>query len=698
MGNRRGNSISPMQFVALSLTLSSPTLSAQTSDSDVSNASSEVEQVEVIGNAQSVDSTEINPNTKKLLRVAGAASDPLAALQSLPGVTFGSDGDTAPAVRGSAPEDNTYLVDFIPAAYVFHIFGDSIFNENIIQSFDLYPAAYGSRYGNATGAAIDVTLRDPKNQKMETTLDYSLLRTGAFIETGLTDDQAVYFSYRRSLIDLYLDTGTEEDGIKIKKPPVADDYQLKYVWDKNSTSKLSIVLAGASDRAKADFSAASSEAAEDPDFLGPAAIDQRFDSQGIIWDKQFTGNGSSLKTAFSHSDESTQFSYGNNQFIESRTELLTYKTEYSLPLSQNHWLITGGSVTNLTFRYDLDAKISPCSYFDPDCSSVDAPRFQLKDIQKVNLYTYYLEDEWYITDDWVLTPGLHFSTDDYLKDDFTEARLRSRYNINDQWVMTAAVGQYHQLPAIDEVLSVIGNPNLKSPEATHYVIGIEQTISSIWNWKSEIYYKDLKNQVLSLSEAIDADFAKKYSNDASGKAYGLEFLLNRNLSESWYGWASISASKTERTNDRTGQTQPFDYDRPVIINLVANYQINYLWNIGFRWKAQSGALYTPIVGLVNSNTQAGVQNPVYGKTNSERLPAYHRLDIRIERVKNHSWGSFTFFTDLLNAYGKENIDGYEYAPNGKNLVTPPSGYASNIPVTKTAGLGFFPSIGVKVTF
>lgn len=657
-----------------------------------------MEEVEVVGTVQKQSPTVIDSDTQKLFKVAGAAGDPLASLQSLPGVTFGVDDDTAPAVRGSAPEDNTYLIDFMPAGYVFHIFGDSIFNENIIRKFDLYPAAYGNRYNNATGAVIDVQLRDPKNQALETTLDYSLLRTGIFLETGITDNQAMYVSYRRSLLDLFLDTGDEEDGVTIKKPPVADDYQLKYVWNQSESSIVSFLAVGASDKAKADFSTSSGEGAEDPDFIGPAAITQRFDSQGLNWDVKFPDSGSSLKTAFSHSMEQTDFDYGTNQFIRTTQDIVTLKSEYSKPLNESHWLITGGSVMQGDLQYDLDAKIEPCSYFDPDCSTVDAPRRQLKDSIDITFYDFYVEDEWITGDKWVVTPGVHLSSDNYLKDEHLEARVRARYLINEQWSASVAMGQYHQFPAIDEVLPTIGNPKIKSPESIHYVLGLEQKISDIWNWKSEIYYKDMKNQILSLSQGIDVDFEKNYSNDASGKAYGLEFLLNRKLANNWYGWGSTSFSKTERTNDRTGNTQLFDYDRPLILNLVTNYRINDLWNVGFRWKAQSGGLYTPIIGLTPSTTQPNVQNPVYGKVNSERLPMYHRLDVRVERERNYNWGSFAFYADFLNLYGQENIQGYSYAPNGQELVTPPDGYASNIPVTKEVGIEGFISLGVRITF
>jgi hypothetical protein len=661
-------------------------------------AETELEEVEVVGTVPQTSATEIDPETDKLIKAPGASYDPLGGIQTLPGITFSSDSEAEPAVRGSAPDDNTYLIDFMPAAYVFHLFGYSIFDENLVSKFDLYPAAYGNRYNDATGAVIDVTLREPKNQELEITLDYSFLRTGVFLETGITENQAMYFSYRRSLLDLYLDTGDVEDGVTIREPPVADDYQFKYLWKLSETSKLSFVMAGASDKAKADFSESSEFAAQDPDLLGPAEVEQRFDSQGIIWDQDFSESGASLKTAFSHSKQVDELDYGTNQFIDTTLETITLKSEYTRPLNAEHWLITGGSVSTSDLDYALDAKIQPCSYFDPECSTTDAPRYQLKDSQDVTFLDFYVEDEWYIGDQWVVTPGVHLSSDDYLDQEHAEARIRARYQLNDQWTLTGATGQYHQFPEIDEILPSIGNPDLKSPESVHYVLGLEQKLSEIWDWKTEIYYKDMSNQVLSLAEGQDPDFANNYSNDATGEAYGLEFLANRKLADNWYGWGSISLSKSERTNERTGETLPFDYDRPVIINLVANYRINELWNVGIRWKAQSGALYTPIIGQTPSATQPGVLIPEYGEVNSQRLPAYHRMDVRFERVKHHPWGSFTFYSDILNVYNQENIEGYEYAPNGEDLVTPPAGYAPDIPVTKEIGIEAFVSIGAKVTF
>ncbi len=46
-------------------------------------------------------------------------------------------------MRGSGPDDNAFIVDFLPASYIFHDFGHSIFNENLIRDFGLKAAGFG---------------------------------------------------------------------------------------------------------------------------------------------------------------------------------------------------------------------------------------------------------------------------------------------------------------------------------------------------------------------------------------------------------------------------------------------------------------------------------------------------------------------------------------------------------------------------
>lgn len=120
---------------------------------------SQIEVIEVNGQRNKPD-TEVTEETAKLFKVAGIANDPLSAVFTMPGVVYaGGDAGGEPAIRGSSPEDNAFYIDNMPAGYIFHLFGDSIFNQNVVQDFALHPAAFGSKYGNATGGVFDVKLR-----------------------------------------------------------------------------------------------------------------------------------------------------------------------------------------------------------------------------------------------------------------------------------------------------------------------------------------------------------------------------------------------------------------------------------------------------------------------------------------------------------------------------------------------------------
>lgn len=230
--------LSGLMFYGLSQAAVAEEESQETRD----NEESLIEDVLVIGD-EKTEITEVRPDTQELLGVAGAANDPLQAIYSLPGVTF-SNGDgpggSDPVIRGSAPQDNAYFIDWVPAGYIFHLFGNSIFNRNLIHSFDLYPAAFSSQYGNATGGIIDVRLREPRNQDFTTTLHTSFIDAGVMFESGISDNQAFYASFRRSTLDLIVsedDVGDDDEGFQIDELPISSDYQVKYDWSINDYHK-----------------------------------------------------------------------------------------------------------------------------------------------------------------------------------------------------------------------------------------------------------------------------------------------------------------------------------------------------------------------------------------------------------------------------------------------------------------------------
>ena len=132
-------------------------------------------------------------------------------------------------MRGSGPQDNEFLIDFLPTGYLFHIYGDSIIDENLLHDFGLQAAGFGPQYGNATGAVFDISLRDPRPQPIRPTIELSLWRAAALVEAAITENQAFYASYRQSLIQHFLPSD-DDDGITVNKHPKTKDYPFKYQW------------------------------------------------------------------------------------------------------------------------------------------------------------------------------------------------------------------------------------------------------------------------------------------------------------------------------------------------------------------------------------------------------------------------------------------------------------------------------------
>lgn len=645
--------------------------------------------IEVYGKRNSAN-TEVDEETQKLLKVPGIAGDPLAAVYSLPGVVIaGGDEGGEPAIRGSSPDDNAYYIDFMPAGYIFHTFGPSIFNENLVSKFELHPAAFGAQFGEATGGIIDVTLRDPRNQEFAGTFDWSMLQTGILVESGLSDNQAFYASYRKSLIHLFLDEGEEEDGITVYEAPESDDYQVKYQWLIGDDQKFTVSATGASDNARGNISAASEEGRADPESIGDIQVDQDFDSVGARWEF-FHSDGGYLSLAVSQLDNTEVFRYGDGQFIDSSYQENFFRGYYQNNWMKSHKLTLGAEYRVFDFTYQFDIIPYFCTDHQQDCSTQRGDRINDSATLKQTTTALYVTDLWKLSNDLELEYGLRGEYNDYTDERIWMPRASLAWHLGNDLTINTKAGKYTRFPNGETAIRKLGNPNIKSPVADHYSIGASYEFNNLWKAGVDLYVKNMSKLPLALTED-DPDFDLHYSNDMSGKAHGIELLVERDKSDGWYGWASLSWSKSERTNDRTQETTEYYLDTPLIFNMVANYQLNDRWNFGARLTLRSGQKYTPITGLRENENFPGYYLPVYGQLNSKELPTYQRLDLQAE-YEFQLWGQEAAWTfAIINALNHENVEGYYYAPDGNETL-------ENFRIAKEEGIGMFPAVGFKLHF
>ena len=570
--------------LAIVLTVCCP-LAAQSQATQAPSDSENNDEVEeiVISSDGQQPQTEATELTEKLLDVPGTFGDPFGAIFALPGVVAESEEDGEPAVRGTGPEDNAFLIDFLPASYVFHDLGVSIFNEHLIRDFGLKAAGFGPEYDQATGAIFDVTLREPRPKGFESTIDLSFLKSGFLVEGG-GGNHGFYLSARQSLIHLLLEVDELlEEDIELTAAPRWSDLQGKYSWTPDESNRLSLLLNGTKDGVEIIFGDESEEALLDPGLVGRASLDTRFSSLGLLWDS-ISARGQ-LRVGIGNLDESTDQRIGDGRDrITTVTQTLTAKADYLYLFDEAHSVRVGGQLQRTTFDYDLNLRFQPCTRFEPDCEPLSGEVTSILGDRKLDSYAAFAEYRWQ-PGRWTLKPGARYTHNEYLAETFLEPRLNITYAASENLDFSLAYGRHHQLPFIDQIVPDIGNQNLDSPRATHLVAGALWQLDELWSLNIDLYRKDLDDLV------VNVDDDRNYVNAAHGTAYGLELLLNRQASDRWYGWATLSVSRSERINDLTGQSFRADYDTPVVINVVANYRFEK-WSMGFSLEfAQRRALY-----------------------------------------------------------------------------------------------------------
>ena len=616
---------------------------------------------------------------KELTSVAGSAGDPLRGMQALPGITTASDGGSNPAIRGSNPESNFYYVDFLPVGYLFHMGGlVSVINADLVSDFNIYSAAFGPEFFDVTGGVIDVKLRDPRQDRIGGKVNISLLEADALIEGPVADNKSFYLAARRSYFELVLENTIDEDGVTMQIPKYSD-YQGKFLWQLSDDHTLTFQISGADDQLKFSVSEEAKEAEKDPVLAGNYSIGSSYNTAGVVLNSRLSSRVTNI-SGLSYIDTNVNLRLGQVGYVDVGKSIVFVRDNLNIAANARHDLLLGVDYALANVDIDLDLRDDIPSEWDPDTDYTSAERVLYKDKITANFWGLSLKDRWKIIEPLTLVIGQRTSYDDYQDISKIEPRLSAEYTFAADTVMTAGWGKYHEFPQDYQLIKKLGNPELNYPQADHYVLGVEHRITNGWSTKVEGYFKDLYNLVV-------PDETVNYVNGGSGRAYGVEMLIKKNRTGNWWGWISAAYAKTERHNDLTGETFASQYDQPYIVNLVYNWKITPKWTFGAKWRFQSGAPNTPVVDTYTDTSDPANPRirPVYGSLGSERLPSYHRLDLRLGAEVWSGMQKLEWYVEIINAYNQKNVSGYEYNQT----------YTSREPILQ---LPIMPSVGFKLEF
>jgi len=630
---------------------------------------------------------EVNRRTltrDEIVKVPGTLGDPITVVENLPGVARTQGGQIV--VRGSGPQDTGVFIDGIEVPLIYHFGGlKSVIPAEVVDSVDFYPGNYSTYYGRYTGGIFDAHIRTVDAEQIHGSLDVSVLDTSLYLEVPIGDSFTFAIGGRRSYIDLLINAAVPDDGdFSIVSAPVYYDYQVLANWRPAAAHEVRAFFLGSDDTFALLF--------ENPGDLDSQIQATSFNlgtsfQRGVI-EYRYTPS-----TSYKHSFKAAvgvdkaNFNLGEQFFFNLKT--IGIQGRDNTEWQATDWL-------NINVGADLLFQIADVSVLAPGTGPREGEvggtddftdtTFSAVDNAFFGTISPYVEAKIDLMDDRLsLVPGLRMDWWSAVGGAVSfDPRITARYAIDKEWAVKGGVALTHQSPLPQDLDENFGNPDLGLQEATQYSVGGEWTPADYLKLDLTFFLKDLNSLVASTTAVRDDGSQLRVDNTGSGTVIGLEVFAEHKFNNNFRGWLSYTLSRAVRKDAPDGDTRLFDFDQTHILTLVASYVLPENWEVGLRWRLVSGNPYTPFTGSIFLDG-ADRPTPIPGDTNSQRLAAFHQLDLRIDKTWVFDYWKFSAYLSLLNTYNKKNTEGLSYEFD----------YSRSEPVQ---GLPILPILGVKGDF
>jgi hypothetical protein len=171
-----------------------------------------------------------------------------------------------------------------------------------------------------------------------------------------------------------------------------------------------------------------------------------------------------------------------------------------------------------------------------------------------------------------------------------------------------------------------------------------------------------------------------------GRARGIESWVHRATATSNW-WFSYTLGRSEWGTE--GATFSRDFDRLHAFSLTNTFVLAADWDLGMAYTYHSGTPYTEQSWRRDDLSHPWVLEE--GDPNTERLPAYHRIDLRVRRHFRFDGWQLTCYAEGLNLTNHQNVLWYAWRFTDRDGDRVPER------ITRT-GIPGIPSVGVEVRF
>lgn len=623
---------------------------------------------------------------EEIRRSPGGFEDVVRAIAVLPGVAQAQPGRNDLVVRGGAPSENLFTVDNIEIPNINH-FGTqgagggplSYINLDFVRETAFSTGGFGVRYGDRLSSVLNISLRDGRADRFGGKATVSATQFGLNVEGPFAHDGGIIFSARRS----YLDFIFKSAGFSFV--PEYWDFLTRANYAIDKANELTFLAVGAID---------------DVTFFNRDAED-RFKNSRILGTAQRQyASGVSLRHLFSHGFGTFTLGrsfvqYNGIQRDSLLKPLFSNRSEEGETSLRGDITFKGSERTEFSFGAQVrmirfNANLALPGFVTP---FGDTLAFGVQDYRaygtKGSVYAQLTQQ---LFDKVALIVGGRGDYFDRINSSFVAApRAALTFELTPLTTVTASAGVYYQSPSNIWLVSNQANRDLRHVRADQYIVGIEHLISDDLRFGMEAYVKDYSNYPASLDRQYlvlantGGGFGGSEENFSSfgldrlvsrgeGRAFGIEFLLQKKLSDiPFYGLAGLTLSRARYTS-LDGAERPGAFDQSVIFNLSFGYRFDEKWEASAKFRFASGYPYTPF----NPN---GTQNVAF--YNSERTAPVHGLDIRVDRRWNFAAWTLITYLDVQNIYNNKHTGSVRWNAREQRVEMDEN------------SIGILPSIGVS---
>jgi hypothetical protein len=600
--------------------------------------------------------------------------DPVRTLQVLPGVAATDDFTAEFAVRGSDFSHIGLAIDGVSSPFLSHTVQGAdetgsigMINTDILENVALFNGSYPQRYGNRTGAQVEMTLREGSRDRAHGRVALSGSSASIVGEGPVGRRGSWLLSARKSYLDLLIKRVSDKDNFAFGFSDIGG----KLAWDLTANQKL-------------DLSA----------IVGRSKLSARQRHVGVnnplvAWNDAF------LAVVGWHYAPTPRL-------LVSQRVSVTGGRYYSrslarVVLDEGRSLTTGWRADLKlvpTARWAIDAGANAARSHDETASRrvVDprAPAELRQDAAlDATLSGAYAEASWSGPHASLVAAGARVDHWTGGSGDTTASPwLRGQVPVRANVELVAGMGVYRQFPDFNEVEGLRGSPDLAPERAWHADVGMSLRLGTSMRAQA-VWFRRRADDGIQLPrddwQIVDGQlspplFDTRYLNALSMRASGIELLLQRRSPNGLSGWVTYSYGKAREENHVTGEEYDADFDQRHALALYAQLRLSERTAVAAKFRTSTNF---PIAGYVEE-LGATVDRPVpddapglyavSAERNGARLPAYARLDLRASRTFVFTRSRLTLFVELMNVTGKTNwrATGGFITPDGEihRLVKP----------------------------